>query len=400
MYRPIVIYISLRYMFGRISDRFSCFTSLLSIIGITLGVMALITVLSVMNGFEHELENRIIGLMPQVLLTTSSGKLDPKHITASMLDKLQGVKRIAPLTTGNVILQTAKNVAVGVMLGVNPSYSEPLASYLIHTNIRQLVTGKYQVILGSQLADQLGVQSGDQLRLIVPSVRQFTPIGCIPSQRLFTVSGIYNANSEVDGYQILVNQEDASRLMHYPIGYITGWRLWLQKPLTVDFLSQQHLPNGLVWKDWRERKGELFQAVRMEKNIMGLLLSLIVVVATFNIITSLSLLVMEKQIEIAILQTQGMTSYQLMLVFIVQGASASILGTLFGTSLGILLTNQLNKRTSVLSLLLEDAVLPVHIEPLQVITINIITISVALLSTIYPSWSAVVIHPTKALRYE
>lgn len=400
MYRPIVIYISLRYMFGRISDRFSCFTSWLSIIGITLGVMALITVLSVMNGFEHELENRILGLMPQVLLTTSSGKLDPKHISASMLEKLQGVKSIAPLTTGNVILQTSNNVAVGVMLGVNPSYFEPLASYLIHTNIHQLVTGQYQVILGSQLADQLGVQSGDKLRLIVPSVRQFTPIGCIPSQRLFTVSGIYNANSEVDGYQILVNQEDASRLMHYPIGYITGWRLWLQKPLTVDSLSQQHLPNGLIWKDWRERKGELFQAVRMEKNIIGLLLSLIVVVATFNIITSLSLLVMEKQIEIAILQTQGMTRYQLMLVFIVQGASASILGALFGTSIGILLTNQLNKRTSVLGFLLKEAVLPVHIEPLQVITITLITISVALLSTIYTSWSAVVIHPTKALRYE
>jgi lipoprotein-releasing system permease protein len=125
---------------------------------------------------------------------------------------------------------------------------------------------------------------------------------------------------------MLVNQQDASRLLRYPAGNITGWRLFLQQPLTVDTLSQQKLPQGTEWKDWRERKGELFQAVRMEKNMMGLLLSLIVAVAAFNIITSLGLLVMEKQGEVAILQTQGLTRRQIMSVFMVQGASAGIIG--------------------------------------------------------------------------
>ncbi|VTP66698.1 Lipoprotein-releasing system transmembrane protein lolC [Leclercia adecarboxylata] len=130
-------------------------------------------------------------------------------------------------------------------------------------------------------------------------------MGRLPSQRLFNVIGTFAANSEVDGYQMLVNIQDASRLMRYPLGNITGWRLWLNEPLKVDVLSQQTLPEGTKWQDWRERKGELFQAVRMEKNMMGLLLSLIVAVAAFNIITSLGLMVMEKQGEVAILQTQG-----------------------------------------------------------------------------------------------
>lgn len=131
--------------------------------------------------------------------------------------------------------------------------------------------------------------------------------------------GTFAANSEVDGYEMLVNIEDASRLMRYPAGNITGWRLWLDEPLKVDSLSQQKLPEGSKWQDWRDRKGELFRAVRMEKNMMGLLLSLIVAVAAFNIITSLGLMVMEKQGEVAILQTQGLTPRQIMMVFMVQG---------------------------------------------------------------------------------
>ncbi len=169
----------------------------------------------------------------------------------------------------------------------------------------ELQPGKYNVILGEQLAGQLGVNRGDQIRLMVPSASQFTPMGRLPSQRLFTVIGTFAANSEVDGYEMLVNIQDASRLMRYPAGNITGWRLWLDEPLQVDTLSQQTLPQGTKWQDWRERKGELFRAVRMEKNMMGLLLSLIVAVAAFNIITSLGLMVMEKQGEVAILQTQG-----------------------------------------------------------------------------------------------
>ncbi|WP_420065793.1 lipoprotein-releasing ABC transporter permease subunit LolC [Pectobacterium colocasium] len=400
MYQPVALFIGLRYMRGRASDRFGRFVSWLSAIGITLGVMALVTVLSVMNGFERELEGNILGVMPQAVITTPQGSLNPAKIPASSLDSLEGVTRVAPLTTGDVVLQSARSVAVGVMLGIDPDEQEPLSRYLVNVKQQQLQSGQYQAILGEKLAEQLGVKTGDQIRMMVTSASQLTPMGRIPSQRIFTVAGTFAANSEVDSYQLLVNQQDASRLMRYPANHITGWRLWLEKPLSVDTLSTQTLPEGTVWKDWRERKGELFQAVRMEKNMMGLLLSLIVAVAAFNIITSLGLLVMEKQGEVAILQTQGLTQRQIMTVFMVQGGSAGVIGALLGAVLGTLLASQLNTLMPILGVLLDGAALPVDIDPAQVVTIAISAMVIALLSTLYPSWRAAAVQPAEALRYE
>lgn len=400
MYQPVTLFIGLRYMRGRAVDRFGRFVSWLSTIGITLGVMALVTVLSVMNGFERELQNSILSLMPQAVITTAQGSLDPEHLPSSRVASLSGVTAIAPLTTGDVVLQSARNVGVGVMLGIDPQQPDPLNRYMMQGMQQQLQAGEYNVILGELLARQLGVSAGDQLRLMVPSASQLTPMGRIPSQRLFTVIGTFSANSEVDSYQLLVNLQDASRLMRYPLGHITGWRLFLTQPLQVDSLSTQTLPAGMEWKDWRERKGELFQAVRMEKRMMGLLLSLIIAVAAFNIITSLGLLVMEKQGEVAILQTQGLTRRQVMQVFMVQGASAGVIGALLGTGLGVLLSSQLSHLTPWLGVALGGAELPVMIEPLQVLMIAIIAMVLALLSTFYPSWRAAAAQPAEALRYE
>jgi len=387
-------------MRGRASDRFGRFVSWLSTIGITLGVMALVTVLSVMNGFEKDLENNILGLMPQALVTTAQGSLDPQKINHDAVAGLKGVNRAVPFTTGDVVLQSPGSVAVGVMLGVNPDEKDPLSNYMVAVNQQVLQPGQYNIILGDQLAQQLKVKRGDQLRLMVTSVSQFTPMGRIPSQRLFTVAGTFAANSEVDGYQMLVNQQDASRLMLYPKGNVTGWRLYLNQPLDVDSLSTQTLPQGTEWKDWRERRGELFQAVRMEKNMMGLLLSLIVAVAAFNIITSLGLLVMEKQGEVAILKTQGLTRRQIMALFMVQGASAGIIGALLGAVLGVVLATQLNTIMPALGLMLDGGSLPVDIEPMQVVVIALVAMVIALLSTLYPSWRAAAAQPAEALRYE
>lgn len=386
-------------MRGRAADRFGRFVSWLSTIGITLGVMALVTVLSVMNGFERELQNNILGLMPQAILSSTNGSVNPQQLPESAI-KLQGISRVAPLTTGDVVLQSARSVSVGVMLGIAPAQKDPLTPWLVNVKQTDLEPGKYNVILGEQLAGQLGVNRGDQLRVMVPSASQFTPMGRLPSQRLFNVIGTFAANSEVDGYQMLVNIQDASRLMRYPLGNITGWRLWLNEPLKVDELSEQTLPEGTKWQDWRERKGDLFQAVRMEKNMMGLLLSLIVAVAAFNIITSLGLMVMEKQSEVAILQTQGLTPRQIMAVFMVQGASAGIIGALLGAVLGVLLASQLNTLMPVIGVLIDGASLPVAIEPMQVMGIALVAMVIALLSTLYPSWRAAATQPAEALRYE
>ena len=399
MYQPVSLFIGLRYMRGRATDRFGRFVSWLSTIGITLGVMALVTVLSVMNGFERELQNNILGLMPQAILSADGTSTNPQQLPESAA-RLKGVTRVAPVTTGDVVIQSPRSVAVGVMLGIDPAQNDPLTPYL--TNIRQsaLAAGQYNVILGEQLAGQLGVNRGDRIRIMVPSASQFTPMGRLPSQRLFNVIGTFSANSEVDGYQMLVNIQDASRLMRYPQGNITGWRLWLDKPLEVDTLSQQTLPPHSKWQDWRDRKGELFQAVRMEKNMMGLLLSLIVAVAAFNIITSLGLMVMEKQGEVAILQTQGLTPRQIMAVFMVQGASAGVIGALLGTGLGVLLASQLNNLMPIIGAFLDGGALPVAIEPLQVVIIALVAMLLALVSTLYPSWRAAATQPAEALRYE
>jgi len=399
MYQPVALFIGLRYMRGRGSDRFGRFVSWLSAVGITLGVMALVTVLSVMNGLEHELEKNTLGLMPQALITGETGSINPQKLPASSL-QLSGISRITPLTTGEVVMQSARSVGVGVMLGINPDEADPLTPFLVSVRQQQLQSGQYNVIVGEQLAGQLGLKRGDQVRLMVPSASQFTPMGRIPSQRLFTVIGTFASNSDVDGYQILVNQQDASRLMRYPAGNITGWRLWLDKPLQVDSVSQQTLPPGTVWKDWRERKGELFQAVKMEKNMMGLLLSLIVAVAAFNIVTSLGLLIMEKQGEVAILQTQGLTRRQIVAVFMVQGATAGVVGALVGALLGVLLASQLNNLMPVIGAFLDGAAIPVAISLTQVATITLTAIVVALLSTLYPSWRAAAVQPAEALRYE
>jgi len=399
MYQPVALFIGLRYMRGRASDRFGRFVSWLSTIGITLGVMALVTVLSVMNGFERDLENNILGLMPQALVTSTQGSINPQQVPATQFEHLAGVKSVTPLTTGNAVLQSAHSVAVGVIIGVNPDEKDPLSPYLNGATQQALQPGQYNVILGDQLAEQLGVKRGEKLRIMVPSASQFTPMGRIPSQRVFNVVGTFSANSEVDQYQMLMNQQDASRLMRYPLGNITGWRIYMDKPLAIDALVSQPLANGLVWKDWRERKGELFQAVKMEKNMMGLLLSLIIAVAAFNIITSLSLLVMEKQGEVAILQTQGLTRAQIMSVFMVQGASAGIIGALLGAVLGVVFASQINVIPG-LGEMLAGGSLPVDINIPQVVLIAVVAMLLALLSTLYPSWRAAAVNPAEALRYE
>ncbi|CDG90334.1 lipoprotein-releasing ABC transporter permease subunit LolC [Xenorhabdus bovienii] len=400
MFQSVSLFIGLRYMRGRAVDKFGRFVSWLSAIGITLGVAALITVLSVMNGFERSLESSILGFMPQAIITSEKGSINPDEHPMNQLSGLKGVNRITPIVQGDVVLQSARNVGVGIMLGITPNEYTPLAAHIADIDRTQLQPGRYFVILGEKLAIKLGVKRGDQIRVIVPSASQLTPMGRIPSQRLFTVIGTFFANSEVDDTEMLVNQQDAVRLFRYPMDNITGWRLYLNQPLTVDVLSQQTLPEGLVWKDWRERKGEFFQAVRMEKNMMGLLLSLIIAVAAFNIITSLSLLVMEKQGEIAILQTQGLTRRQVMAIFMIQGGSAGIIGALLGTGLGVLLSSQLNSLMPLVGLLTEGIQLPVAIDITQVVLIATSAMFISLLSTLYPSWRAAAIQPAEALRYE
>lgn len=400
MHQSVSLFIGLRYLRGRAADKFGRFVSSLSAIGITLGVTALITVTSVMNGFERSLQDSILAYMPQAILTSASGNIDPAKYPITDLQHLNGVSHIAPIVQSDVVLQSRTNVGVGVMGGIEPEEPSLLLDKLVVGERSDLKEGSYNVFLGNKLAETLGVKRGDEVRLIIPGVSQLTPMGRIPSQRLFTVAGIFQTNGEADTSELVVAQQDAARMLRYPTGHITGWRLYLDEPLKVDVLSQQALPNGLVWKDWRERKGEFFQAVRMEKNMMGLLLSLIIAVAAFNIITSLSLLVMEKQGEVAILKTLGLKRWRILMIFMIQGAGAGVIGSLIGTILGTILSSQLNVIMPLIGLLPKGVSLPIVLDYSGILIIALSAMLISLLATLYPSWRAAAVQPAEALRYE
>ncbi|WP_419239181.1 lipoprotein-releasing ABC transporter permease subunit LolC [Photobacterium leiognathi] len=401
MFHPVSFFIGLRYLRGRSGDRFSRFVSYMSTAGITIGVMALITVMSVMNGFEEQLKGRILGVLPQAVVSSADGRVPLSENAPEVLKKLPHVVNVTAITRGEAIIQSASSITAGTMIGIEPNQYEPIAKHLMVGSLSSLTPGSFKVIIGQAMAVSLGVQPGDKIRLMVTSASQFTPLGRMPSQRNFEVAGIYDTGSDVDQQLVYTNISDAGRLLRYKLDQMTGWRLYLDDPFTVPELKEK-LSNGWTWSDWRDQRGELFQAVKMEKNMMGLMLGLIIGVAAFNIISALVMVVMEKQSEVAILKTQGMTHRQVLTIFMVQGASSGVIGALLGGLLGALVAHNLNSILSVLGVDLASigGTLPSVIEPLQILLVILGAISLSLLATVFPSYRAAAVRPAEALRYE
>ncbi len=342
MFHPISAFIGLRYLRGRSGDKFSRFVSYMSTAGITIGVMSLVTVLSVMNGFEAQLKGRILGVLPQAVVSFDDEKTSISQGAPEFLSSYGSIREPEPIVRSEAIIQSSSQLTAGLMIGIEPSGNDPIGDYLIAGRLSSLQPSEYSVFIGHSLARKLNVTLGDKVRLMVTSASQFTPLGRIPSQRNFTVAGIYNTGSDVDGLLMVTHISDASRLMRLPKDTATGWRLFFDDPFVVSDLQEIERPSGWHWSDWRAERGELFQAVKMEKNMMGLMLGLIVGVAAFNIISALIMVVMEKQSEIAILKTQGMSDSQILAIFMVQGASSGILGSIAGGVLGVALALNLN----------------------------------------------------------
>ncbi|MDF7669628.1 lipoprotein-releasing ABC transporter permease subunit LolC [Orbaceae bacterium ESL0721] len=400
MFRPLIFFISFRYIYGQKNGGFGRFVSWLSMLGIMLGSLGLIVVLSVMNGLENQMQNNILRFLPQAEITSSQYRINTHDLPRQQFTTIPNVNQITPLITSDVVLQSEHGITVTTLMGVDPNEYDPVRDYIYWGDLNDLQAGQYNIIIGYQLADQLKVTVGDKIRLMVTEASQVTPVGRIPSQRLFTITGIFNVNHDINRSLIYINQTDAKNLLRYPADTITSWRLFLSNPLNIESVTNSALPNNLIFKDWRLKRGELFQAVKMEKNVMGLLISLIVIVAAFNIITSLSLLVLEKQGEVAILKTQGLSRLKIMLIFIIQGASSGIIGTLLGTILGVILALNLNDLMQLLHLSFAGITLPTLVEPKQVIIIIIGLLCLSLLSTLYPAYKAANIQPAEALRYE
>lgn len=402
MFHPISIFIGFRYLRGRSGDRFSRFVSYMSTAGITIGVMALVTVLSVMNGFEAQLKTRVLGVMPQAVISQAQEKTPWQPQAPEFVRQLSPQKAPEPIVRSEAVIQSAAQLSAGLMVGIEPSADDPINHYLIAGRVVDLQQGAYQVFLGHTLARNLNVSLGDTVRLMVTQASQFTPLGRIPSQRNFTVAGMFNTGSDVDGQLMITHLRDAGRLLRFDDTTISGWRVFLHDPFDVADLSQTSLPTGWQWRDWREQRGELFQAVRMEKNIMGLMLGLIVGVAAFNIISALIMVVMEKQAEVAILKTQGMSDRQILMIFMVQGASSGVIGAVVGGTLGIVLAMNLNTLLDSVGVALFalGGELPVVINPLQIIAVISLAILLSFMATLFPSYRASAVKPAEALRYE
>lgn len=401
MFYPVSLFVGLRYLRGRSGDRFSRFVSYMSTAGITIGVMALVTVLSVMNGFEAQLKERILGVLPQAVVSYQDET--PWQASApEFVRELSPSRTSVPIVRGEAVIQSAAQLSVGYLIGIDSSFDDPIAEHLIAGSVADLHAGEYQVFLGHTLARNLNVSIGDKVRLMVTSASQFTPLGRIPSQRNFTVAGMFNTGSDIDGQLMVTHINDAARLLRLSKQTISGWRLFFDDPFEVTQVAKQNLPEGWQWSDWREQRGELFQAVKMEKNMMGLMLGLIVGVAAFNIISALIMVVMEKQAEVAILKTQGMSQRHIMTIFMVQGASSGVIGALVGGGAGVLLSLNLNSLLNAagVALFTFGGSLPVVIQPWQIFWVILLAVLLSLVATLYPSYRASSVKPAEALRYE
>ncbi|CZF78486.1 Lipoprotein-releasing system transmembrane protein LolC [Grimontia celer] len=398
MFHPLPVFIGLRYLRGRSGDKFGRFVSYMSTAGITIGVMALVTVLSVMNGFEGQLKHRILGVIPQAIVAG-----DAQHAPdVNTLANLEGVTGTAPIVSTDSVVQSPKSISAGKLLGVDVGAREPIREFMVRGDFDLLTPGSYNLVLGRKTARDLDVSVGDKVRVMITSASQFTPVGRIPSQRNFTVTGIYDTATDVDNQLMFGNLNDVARLMRLPRSQPADLRLFVEEPFNVPILEKVAESMGYEWSDWRALRGELFQAVKMEKNMMGLMLSLIILVAAFNIISALIMVVMEKQSEVAILKTQGMNHNGIVALFVVQGASSGVIGALLGGVAGSVLALNINEVMAIfnLSLLGGGLSLPVVLKPEQVLSVVIGAIALSLIATLFPSLKAASVRPAEALRYE
>ena len=385
------LFIAFRYWRTKSADRFGRLVTNLASLGITLGVMALVIVLSVMNGLENMQKRNLLSHLPHAIIAPQEG-----HFTQNeKLTLPDFVQKSTAINRANVIIQSQSGIQAGQLIGVTKAEDDPLLDE--QAVAERLPAGEFKVLIGSQLAHKLNLSIGEKIRLMITENSQYTPMGRIPVQRLFEISGIYPSQSSASEYTLFANLTDVGRLLRIAPEEVQGVRLFLQDPFQVTELAQTFDEAHYQISDGREQKGEFFQAVRMEKNMMGLLISLIIIVAISNIVTSLSLMVVDKQGEIAILQTQGLKKRSVMAIFVFQGAIVGVIGAFIGGGLGVLISHYLDQIVALFNPML---LLPTEISSTQVAVIITSSIGLSLLCTLYPAYRAAKIEPAQALRYE
>ncbi|MEN8108317.1 MAG: lipoprotein-releasing ABC transporter permease subunit [Pseudomonadota bacterium] len=415
MFRPLELFIGLRYTHAKRRTHFISFISLTSMLGIALGVTALITVLSVMNGFEQELRERILGMASHATVSEFGGRLQEWEQVRQSVSGHQQVLAVAPYISGETMLSAGKRVSGAVVRGILPDEEARVSDVLQHItrgDITQLQPGNYSIILGNELAYSLGVGLGGAVTVVSPQV-MVGPIGLMPRLRRFTVVGIFEIGMyEYDRGVALTHMQDAARLFQLDDD-VSGVRLKLDDLFAAPRVARElaaTLSGNYRVQDWTRQHANFFRAVKTEKRVMFIILTLIIAVAAFNIVSTLVMVVTDKQADIAILRTLGASPRTIMIIFVIQGAVIGILGTLLGVLGGVALA--LNVETLVpaiesffnVQFLAPDVYyiskLPSDLHWDDVLTMTAVALVLSLLATLYPAWRAARTLPAEALRYE
>jgi len=408
-------FVGLRYTRAKRRNHFISFISLISIAGIALGVAALIVVLSVMNGFQKELRARILGVASHVQITGPDNALADWEAVAGRARQNPQVLAAAPYVNGQAMLAFGPGVRGALVRGIDPGLENEVADigrHMVAGRLEMLQPGEYGIVLGSELARSLRAFPGERVTVIAPQ-GLVTPAGLVPRLKQFRVVGIFEVGMyEYDSGLALVHLADAQRL--YQLGdRVSGVRLKLADLFESREVARElyrAIGGDILISDWTRSHANFFRAVEIEKRVMFIILTLIILVAAFNIVATLVMVVTDKQSDIAILRTLGATPRSVMKIFLVQGAVIGVLGTALGVALGIVLALNVDVVVPFLERLLNVkflskevyyiADLPSDLQRADVIAIAAVSFALSLLMTIYPSWRASRVRPAEALRYE
>ncbi len=385
-------------------------------IGLALGVVVMIVVLSVMNGFDHEMRTRVLGMVPHATIESGEPINDWQALAARVKQNKQ-VEAVAPFTQMQGLLTNNGNVQKILLNAIDPAQERKVSiidGFMKQGSLDDLVAGGFGVVIGDKAATKLGVGMGDKVTFVSPEVT-VTPAGMFPRMKRFTVVGIFHVGAgELDGYLGVTNLQDLARLHRWKPDQVQGLRLkftdLFKAPRTAYEIAQNLGEHQYYSRDWTRTHGNLYQAIGMEKSIIGLLLLLIVAVAAFNIISTLVMVVNDKRGDIAILRTLGATPGQIMAIFMVQGTVIGVVGTLIGAGVGILAALNVSSAISALEGLIGHKFLNADVYfidylPSQLMAQDVLLVCgaalvLSFLATLYPAWRAARTQPAEALRYE
>lgn len=415
MIKTLELNIGLRYTRAKRRDHFISFISLVSMLGIALGVWALITVLSVMNGFHNDLRDRILAVASHATVTEYSGALADWPSVDKKISAHPEVKASAPYILGQGMITRSNQVHGALIRGIEPDREagvSQILSNMVRGNVDALKPGNFSIIAGKALAQQLGAQLGDKLTLVAPKGR-VTPAGLLPRMKRFTLVGIFEVGAyQYDSALVLLNIEDAALFLGIKDG-VSGIRLSLTDTFEAPRIRRElvaQTEGEYYIRDWTQDNVSFFSALKIEKRVMFIILALIIMVAAFNIVSTLVMLVTDKQSDIAILRTLGMAPGSVMRIFMVQGTIIGVIGTLIGALLGVVTAINVADIVAVIEQAFNVEFFPSDVYVISgfpsemrfsdVVSVILMSLGLSFLATIYPAWRASKLDPAEALRYE